>query len=151
MSINTVSKRRASQLIESEFQARRNQIAGAPSEDEIAQEINAIVSKAKMGPKIVKLEAALKTVALLKKELSESAQKLRKVSKSKSSRYDNCECHENYRDILKEVAAASLQEKLKSDEKRRQILATERKLLARIEVAQNDFQLQNVLRDAGLL
>jgi hypothetical protein len=71
--------------------------------------------------------------------------------RSRRNRWDNCECTGDYRELLKDIAKHVATKEVRSGYNRHTIAQQERKLLAKIEVADSTDELASVLRSAGLV
>lgn len=152
MAVNINDRRRVSILIEQEFRARRAALNSEPSEDEIATEMESILVKAKIKDRVAKLKSARAAVAELESSLSTTLVAMRKKKKIVKSRYrENCECHENYAEVLEEIAKANLIAASNAKALSDKLHADERKLLAKIEIAQSVDDLTKVVRACGLV
>ncbi len=152
MGVNLNDRRRVSSLIDDEFRSRIATATRALTDAEIADEIDAILSKNRMHDKVAKLQQARDTVAALEKQLSIAAVGLRGPKKaSRGRRYDSCECHEDFEEVLKEVASASLDKRRKSDATSDKLHAEKRRLLAKVEVAKSVDDLEKIVKQAGLI
>jgi hypothetical protein len=150
MAVNINDRRRVSTLIQDEYRSRINAATQEPTEAEIAAEMDAIISKNRLKDKVEKLQQARGQVNSLEKSLSAAVVGLRPMKK-RSRRYDDCECHENYSEVLKELAAANLIAARKPDATREKLKSEERRLLAQVEVAKAVGDLEKIVKQAGLI
>jgi hypothetical protein len=150
MAVNINDRRRVSALIQDEYRQRINLATQEPTEAEIAAEMDAIVSKHRLKDKVEKLQQARGQVSSLEKSLSVAVAGLR-PTKKRSRRYDDCECHEDYAEVLKELAAGNLLTLKKPDATRDKLKAEERRLLAQVEVAKAVGDLERIVKQAGLI
>jgi hypothetical protein len=150
--MNINDRKRIAELVQCEFRARRAAVMREPTVDEIAKEMEAILIKNKLRDKAAKLTEARTLVATLEKSLSVSVAALSRQAKiKKRRRYDGCECYDDYMDLLQEVAKANIAEARKSQEHEEEILAQERKLLAKVEIAKSVEDLEKIVKAAGLV
>ena len=149
--MNERDKKRASELIRSEFHSRRKSLDGDATTEEIASEVDKLAAEAGIKNDIAKLAKAMQVVHELKESLSLRATALRGKRSKKSRRYDSCECGEAYDEVLEEIAESRIKERKQTEKKITQLLADERKLLAKIEVATSTADIKAVMKTAGLL
>jgi hypothetical protein len=150
--MNINDRKRISALIESEFRARREAISQEPTAEEIAKEMYAILSKNKLRDKANRLAEAKALVESLDKQLSVAVGALRKQAKAKRrGRYDGCECHEDYAVVLQEIAKSNILEAKNAAKTKESLLAEERKLLTKVEIAKSVDDLEKIVKAAGLI
>lgn len=148
--MNIQDRRRASNLVEQEFHDRLRLVRKDVSQEDIANESEAILKRTKLATLVSKLNAANKLKDSLEIELSEKLAALR-GSKSKKRRGYGCECHERYQDILEELARANIIQTRNAAKLEADLLKTQRKLLAEIEVCESTDALARILKKAGLV
>ena len=150
--MNINDRKRISSLIESEFRARREAVTQEPTAEEIAKEFDAILSKNKLKDKAAKLAEARVLVETLDKQLSVAVAGLRRTTKAKRrGRYDGCECHDDYVEVLQEIAKSNLLEARDATKAKEKLLAEERKLLTKVEIAKSVDDLEKIVKAAGLI
>jgi hypothetical protein len=150
--MNINDRKRISALIESEFRARREAISQEPTAEEIAKEMDAILQKNKLRDKANKLAEARALVESLDKQMSVAVGVLRKQAKTKKrGRYDGCECHDDYAEVLQEIAKSNILESKKVDRTKDWLLSEERKLLTKVEIAKSVDDLEKIAKEAGLI
>jgi len=150
--MNSNDKRRLSGLIEREYRAKREAISSEISPADVEAEVELLITKNKLRDKVNKLTAARALVESLDKQLSVEVGALRTKPKAKRrGRYDGCECHDDYSEMLQEIAKANLSERNNAEKLRTNLLAEERRLLAKVEVAKSVDDLEKVAKAAGLI
>ena len=149
--MNERDKKRACELIRSEYHSKRNLVAVEILPSEISAEADAIATREGMKADIAKLEKAKKVVHELQESLSSRAVALRGKHSEKRSRYSECSCGEPYQDVLEEIAKQSITEKRQSKKQIESLHAEERRLLAKIEIAETVEDIAKVMKSAGLV
>ncbi len=150
--MNINDRKRIAALIEREYDDRVSAATVEPTVDEIAKESDAILVKHRLKDKVAKLIEARKSVEELGRQLSVAVESLRKGGRKKTrGRYDGCECHADYSETLQEIAKANLLDHRKSSKVREKLRAEERRLLAKVEVAESVEDLKKIAVEAGLL
>ena len=149
--MNSNDRKRVAELVRSEFRARIVSVVKEPTSEEIAKEMDSLLTKHRLKDKAAKLNAARKQVAELEKQLSVAVSALAGPKKRRSRRYDGCECHEDYTIALEDVARRNLVQSFGCEKAKADLLAQERKLIAKIEVASQMSDLEKVMKSAGLI
>lgn len=143
-------RRRASELIESEYRARRAALKTTFTDAEVEQKAKDIAKSLKLAPVIAKLEKLRQQVTDIEKQLAESASKVRGAKAQKKYR-NGCECHGDFQEMLTSAAKAALEAERNRDQETSKLNAEERRLLALIETSETTEDIKAVLKKAGLV
>lgn len=149
--VTQFEKRRVVGLIEQEFNSRLEKAQEDFSDVQIRDESDRVVSQERLGQKIAKLESLRSQVSQLEKSLSISLEKIANRFRKKKNYRNNCECHEDFRDLLSEIAVARLEQVRIKKSNPDQIRKTRRTLMAKAEMAASREELLHALKEAGLM
>lgn len=145
--MNIQDRRRAADLINSEFTSRIAAAKKTVTKADIELRKQALIAKHKLGATVTKLTAARKTVEALELSLSNACSDLYPDHAEKRY-HGGCDCPKDFDEILTSAAT----EQLNADSSQCERLRSEcRKLLAKIEVAENIADVQAVMKAAKLI
>ena len=155
MAVSLRDRQRVSDLVRSEFQAKRDEATREPSDLEVEKVQDNLMKSLRLSKMIAELDAAEKKAGELKKKLAEAVRAAKPatlVMEGRASRrWDNCECTGDYRELLKDIAKHLATLDVRNGANRFTIAKEERRLLAKIEVAGSTEDLNKVLKAAGLV
>jgi len=143
-------RRRASDLIESEYRARRAALKTTFTDADVERKAMDIAKSLKLSPTIAKLEKLREQVTNLEKQLAESVEKVPGTKAQKKYR-NGCECHGDFQEMLTNAAKAALEAERNKDLETSRLNAEERRLLAQIETSETTEDIKSVLKKAGLI